>query len=453
MRQSSRNYCNLTSEKHASKFTHTMWVVFSKRVSFHVYIAVDVHKQTESVLCVFSTTYIPIIGTVRYLIETSPEVTFLDIQRLPWSVTIHNLYFPFEPFVEHPTEHHYKSSSHPDGMRWKTAEVDFHARQVVPYRPVNEYRHFFQKEDFVGLVREYGGVVPIHLGHYTGMNHPLVVESFLLQEITECMKRCRKMWMSKGELAWILDPNSKHYNYMVTEMVEHSVVCLEDDKLALGWVVKATKEINPSFVNQYKQGALPKPVFPSTTMCQSDPSFPVDRFIDARILPSTLLPYVPVLPVIGIQQTCKMDRRFSDKKELRDFINNTIVKDPRVIVVSDAELRLWIKWDNNTTIKMIVGGIQGLRVDEVVTAKHSGDYHLVMRQEKESAAIKIASSLLFSTSRIVGQLRFGEFGDVLKAGENCGTMIFVWSEHSTHPRWSVEIDRFRKMSNVICVAI
>lgn len=428
------------TEKHSQN--SWMWVVFTSKVGVGKYRVKETTSNAEHFIRL-KVQHVPILYHVEYLVDVYTEEQILEARKLAWSKGVHQTYFSSFAFREVFDDTYYSASTHVDGLRWNTVGDEIIWQRVIPNRPIWEFKEYLIKKDYEGLARSFGGIVsPIGIAHFIGMRHPLVIEVMIMREVTECMKRCGRVWMRQEDLSWVL--TGRHSNRVKTDMVKNSLVVFKDGRLALRWVIDALKHVDPCLKVEYGKGAMPRTVLPVTRgVILVDPSLPIDLFLDARVLPSTL---------VGFPEGVETLRPRPDTIKVSDIGAFIGGMNTAVIVVHGSDVYIRDPEELKTPVRVISNSLAPLREGEIVILPFNrGDrVQKVERLDGSEIFIDLKSITLGVVS--VSRLKYEEVAKMLVSKENCGTIVFVVTPQ-THSRWFAEMDRFREKSKVINITL
>lgn len=385
----------------------------------------------------------PILNTVKYDVHVHFKNGYIkDVKSLAWCEIVHGVYSP--PNTRYTPECPI-TLTHPDFTRWLTADMHYHIGKLCPTQPKKKIAKLVKDSKWSELVHDVGGVNPVQLARFVSPGDTIVMEAVLHQRFTECMKQCGKVWMSQDDLAPVLreDPTwRKKIEHMVSKKflvprMINGVHCM-----ALGWAATQYDSFTVLPVVRFKNGVRPVEVLSSVDL-EVDTRYPVDRWINAQKLASSML------PVLGVPNFDPV--HYHTKKDLplaKEYMANQVdVKNPVLCISDRGQVGLDTGgWYCAQVVKPVLDFPKGA----IVGYKNTQHNSLIVKGKgKEPIPITFDQ---FDCSLVrLDTMRFTHLSK-LNPDLNYGTIV-AFMTLITPPRWIYELSRFETNSKVEYVLI
>lgn len=197
----------------------------------------------------------PILESILYTVECTPETSIIDGKRLPWSDKIRTMYFPackFSPDmdIEYLTKTQIVKT--PECASWLRFDLEFKIQALIPTIPYKKYVKTLLNgpSGLHKLVYEYGGVDPLVLRRHPEATMEMIQDAVILDIIRSCMKKHRCVWLSDKECPQIIVDDMDTKNSM-KRLIAKKVVTVKlfdgdtQPKIALSWAATQYEKCPP----------------------------------------------------------------------------------------------------------------------------------------------------------------------------------------------------------------
>lgn len=180
----------------------------------------------------------PLLKSVKYLIFQQAQKIFLkNGEKEPWSLKIHEVYFPGTKFTNTPPCPSKVPKNHPY-RRYYDFETWFHFQKLIPSRNVAYYSSLIEEKQWKELVYQFGNVDPLVLRRFIG-DVELIRDANLLKIITNLVKETKTIWLDSEHCQVFLEDDS--YQDAYSRLIDAKVLVLKDGKIALEWMTLESK--------------------------------------------------------------------------------------------------------------------------------------------------------------------------------------------------------------------
>jgi len=439
--------------KNLNGFISQMWGYFHERMSFREFQFV--HENEFSVVQL-SLSIIPVLRTVMYKISKDgySKARILDAKRMDWNIFVQKLYFPlvpFDPTVNLKTIAGYKSLNS-DAVRWLYFDIDYHVQTLIPQRPVKGYVSYVRDDKFEYLVREFGGVNPSILESFLPFNrengvHQLVYEAMVIEEFTERMKISRRVWLTDVDCEGLLRDDDEIWVSYCERLEQLGVLTYRDGCIALSWAAKLFDQYAKTEIKlEYKLGVVPTILNATTPLIvQVDHEFPIDKWIDGRQLPVSVMRGVAWEEIPSSIPDLSVFAEFTKLSDLCNHVRSVLAAGScsRTLCVSNNG-EISFDENNNTTCQVIEPIPDVLPKNRliIVTRNINAIGCSLVVPDKNQEMVSIPNSVLFSKIKPISACTFLEVCNVNKKLTFDKVILIV--DKSTPTRFIKEAIRFPK---------
>ena len=421
-------------------------------------------KGTFSVEFIDTTIHFPpVLNCVVYYVQlfNQTQVKILHAKKSPWSKLLHFQFFiPATLFVKDFSLQAYKHGVVKDMnyYNWLNFDEDFKAETLIPHLELSQYRSLVDLGQFTKLVREFGGVNPTALAQYVGRDHDLVKEAMILYEITQCMKRYKRVWLSEEEVGMFL--YESHLLVALRRLIELDVIRFHDNQIGITWAIKQLEAgqvlIQEGKLNiVFAKGFIPGKALDSKSMKPRgvDPRYPVDRFVDRCILATSFFVQLNSEQATTVHNQCTVSK-YSSRVECQAALELTLnFRMPIVFVSLLGNFKLNFNQKCSSTVVFKTDTVRPFKIGDVAKVNFNldTDYSNVTCTAEPNQPCKLKTSIVAANSIIISRLRFEKL-DVLNWEKNYGTIIVQWNE-SVPEHWMYRLTKMATKSKVIFVNI
>ncbi len=435
------------------------WGVFTERLSYteFVFIALDDEHEAKHVMRLNVRYYTPVLHVIEYdVIKYSDYVVeIVDGRRKPWSPELMLMLEVHGDFQPNPVVFPRMS---PLGTKWKLFDVYFHIQRLVePNTDVKLYYGYVLRKEWTALVRQFGNVNPLqlrrHLPDLVDENgrervHPLVHEAFVLNNLSDCMKLCKKVWMTSEDVDGMLCPEDDTWNEVFHRLIDADVIRVCDGLIGFAWAVDAMENLKGVKV-EHKENVFPKQVKgPTSEVLYVDYRLPIDKFVDAKCLPSTCL--MTTIPSEELRMwNCVSNEKnkmvcytsFSDAKaSLLEMLAET--KEQCLSCITVSQSGMIVCEPNGISTVMFTNSVSTFEKDEVVTiqpmiSSSANGCKVIGKTRHET----IHDDLLFENVRYIGSMTYEEMHRTKKSIDV--NYVFVFWNKGVDARFMYEAQQFK----------